>query len=36
MGVVFFPSLVTAFCAMSMKQEITFIPGFHCSSNSSQ
>jgi hypothetical protein len=36
MGVVGLPSRVTGFNATSMNSEITFKPGFHASSNSSQ
>src|SRR5438270_6569540 len=36
MGVVGLPCLVTGLAAMSIIAEITFIPGFHASSNSSQ
>src|SRR5438876_6607622 len=36
MGVVGLPSLVTGLAAMSIMAEITFMPGFHGISNSSQ
>src|SRR5258706_12764677 len=36
MGVVGLPSRVTGLAAMSIMAEITFIPGFHGNSNSSQ
>ena len=36
MGVVGLPSRVTGLAAISMRQEITFMPGCQASSNSSQ